>query len=455
MKAKNEKEHANQVSLLPTSGFSQLSKEEKIRLIASQFFKDPQKATSLIKGYWHINPQEQKIFDEFSENTLTNFYLPFGVAPNFLIDGKIYCIPMVIEESSVVAAASKAAKFWLNRGGFHTQIVSTTKNGQVHFLWEGREEKRLKHFFQLIKPILLKEIEPLCANMKKRGGGVKDIELVNKTAEEKGYYQLFLTVETCDAMGANFINSILEKLAATLAIQAAESGYLEAEEKKIKIIMSILSNYTPDCLVRSWVECPVEELHKIDGETSAEEFIEKFSTAIKISKIDPYRATTHNKGIFNGIDAVILATGNDFRAVEACGHAYAARSGRYQGLSDVSVKNGLFRFTLELPIAVGTVGGITSLHPLSKASLELLGNPSSKELMKIVASMGLAQNFAAVRSLTTTGIQKGHMKMHLLNILNHFEATEDERMKAKEYFAHEVVSFTAVRNFLYSLRKIH
>jgi hydroxymethylglutaryl-CoA reductase len=182
------------------------------------------------------------------------------------------------------------------------------------------------------------------------------------------------------------------------------------------------------------------------------EFAQKFARAIRISKIDVTRATTHNKGIFNGIDAVVLATGNDFRAVEACGHAYAARDGQYRGLSDVEIVDGKFRFSLEIPLAIGSVGGLTSLHPMARLSLDMLGRPGAAELMKIVASIGLAQNFAAVRSLVTSGIQKGHMKMHLMNILNHLEASEAEREKAKVYFENEVISFKSVREFIAGLR---
>ena len=182
-------------------------------------------------------------------------------------------------------------------------------------------------------------------------------------------------------------------------------------------------------------------------------FAEKFSKAVRIAHIDPNRATTHNKGIFNGIDAVVLATANDFRAVEACGHTYAAKDGQYRSLSYCTVENGVFRFWLDLPIALGTVGGLTKLHPIARRSLELLGNPDAPELMRIIAATGLAQNFAAVRSLVTVGIQKGHMKMHLMNILNHFDASEKEVKAAVAYFKDKVVSFSAVREFLQFVRE--
>ena len=258
--------------------------------------------------------------------------------------------------------------------------------------------------------------------------------------------------ETCDSMGANFINSILEAAATSLELFLLNEDGFNDEERDHDVIMSILSNYTPECLVRSEVSCRVEDLGGFPNGMDAETFAEKFWKAVKIAKADSYRATTHNKGIFNGIDAVVLATGNDFRAIEACGHAYAARNGNYSSLTDCSVEDGIFRFWIEVPIAVGTVGGLTSLHPMAKRSLELLGSPNASELMEIIATAGLAQNFAALRSLITTGIQKGHMKMHLVNILNHFNANHEEMEKALEFFKNETISFSAVRKFLDHLR---
>lgn len=189
--------------------------------------------------------------------------------------------------------------------------------------------------------------------------------------------------------------------------------------------MSILSNYVPNCLVKAEVSCPISDLGNSD--MPAEQFAEKFVQAVNIAKAEPYRAVTHNKGIMNGIDAVVLATGNDFRAVEAGVHAYAAKDGRYSSLTYAKIEDGIFKFWIEVPLALGTVGGLTTLHPLVKLALEILQNPTAKELMQIVAVAGLAQNFAAVRSLVTTGIQKGHMKMHLLNMLNQMGATENEK----------------------------
>ena len=216
--------------------------------------------------------------------------------------------------------------------------------------------------------------------------------------------------------------------------------------------MSILSNYVPECLVRAEVRCKVDELKNKDIH-DPKIFAQKFVDAIKIAKNDIGRAVTHNKGIMNGIDSVVIATGNDFRAVEACAHAYASKNGNYSSLSHARVKKDEFVFWMEIPMAVGTVGGITNLHPLVKWSLKLLKNPSAKDLMRIIVVAGLAQNFAALRSLITSGIQLGHMKMHLINILNSLDADNSEKKTLVEYFKKHKVSFRKAEKALTKLRR--
>ena len=432
------------------AGFSKLSKSKKIDWIVDTYFSDAEDAKGILKQYWNSNEKLQQLHDEFIENTITNYYLPFGVAPNFLINDRLYTIPMAIEESSVVAAASKAAKFWLDRGGFKTKVISTTKIGQVHFIYKGDFEK-LKQFFSEVKPKLTKDTEAITKNMKKRGGGILDIELRDKTSDIDSYYQLHASFETLDAMGANFINSCLEQFSKTFKNEALSFNLFSEGEKEIDIVMSILSNYVPDCLVRAEVSCNIEELSD-DNTISGKALADKFLQAVNIAEVEPYRAVTHNKGIMNGIDAVVLATGNDFRAVEAGVHAYAARHGSYSSLTHATVEDGVFTFWMEIPLALGTVGGLTGLHPLVKLALELLHNPSAKELMQIVAVAGLAQNFAALRSLTTTGIQQGHMKMHLMNILNQFEANDTEKKTLTEHFKSNTVTHSAVIEALNELR---
>ena len=432
-------------------GFSKLLKEEKLKLIAN-YFENPGEVIRLLKSYWHSDTGQQKLFDEFSENTITNFFTPYGISPNVMINGKNYIVPMVIEESSVVAAASAAAKFWGERGGFHAQVIDVRKVGQVHFGWKGTMPQ-LESLFPDIKTRLLNDTDSITANMKKRGGGILDIQLLDYTAQIPDYYQLRVEFNTCDSMGANFINTVLEQFGHSLHDFFAERLDLPEELRTTETIMTILSNNTPDCRVKVWVECPTDQLDGIDEHLSGPEYALKFKKAVDIAHIDIDRATTHNKGIYNGIDAVVIATGNDFRAVEAAGHTYASRNGRYESLSTVTITDGIFRFELEVPMALGTVGGLTSLHPLAKKSLELLGNPTAPELMTIAATMGLANNFSAVRSLTTKGIQAGHMKMHLNNILNQLQASEDDKRKAREYFKDKTVSYAAVEQYLASLNK--
>ncbi|MGN7513041.1 MAG: hydroxymethylglutaryl-CoA reductase, degradative [Allomuricauda sp.] len=426
----------------PVEGFSKLTKTQKVDWIATNCTKDPKATKQLLEQYWNTDPRVQKLHDEFIENTVSNYYLPFAIAPNFRINDELYAIPMAIEESSVVAAASKAAKFWLERGGFKAEIIGTEKVGQVHFIYKGDKEK-FSDFFDSAKPELLKSVATITQSMEKRGGGINDIELRDLSDKIKGYHQLHCTFETLDAMGANFINSCLEQFAKTLKELALTFDGFTEEEKNIEVVMSILSNYVPDCLVKAEVSCPISELGNAD--MPAEEFAEKFVQAVNIANVEPYRAVTHNKGIMNGIDAVVLATGNDFRAVEAGVHAYAAKAGQYSSLTHAKIEDGIFKFWIEVPLALGTVGGLTTLHPLVKLALEILQNPSAKQLMQIVAVAGLAQNFAAVRSLVTTGIQKGHMKMHLLNMLNQLGATEAEKQQLVTYFKDQTVTNASVK----------
>ncbi len=432
------------------TGFSKLNKHQKIDWLVAKHFQNTEKAKQTLHTYWNANEQLQQLHDEFAENTLSNFYLPFSIAPNFTINNKRYTIPMTIEESSVVAAASNAAKFWNKRGGFKATVINTEKIGQVHFSFSGNK-KLLNSFFNSIKPKLVKSIETIEANMKKRGGGLLDIQLKDKTQELANYYQLHCTFETVDAMGANFINTCLEKFAEVLQNEALTHEAFSSTEKDIEIIMSILSNYVPNCVVRAEVSCNINELPNSEG-LSSREYAQKFVRAINIAEKEPYRAVTHNKGIMNGIDAVVIATGNDFRAIEAGAHAYAAKNGSYSSLTHAHITNDVFIYYIEIPLAVGTIGGLTSLHPMVKLALELLGKPNAKQLMEIIAVAGLAQNFGAVNSLITTGIQKGHMKMHLLNILNQHHATAEEKQKIVQFFTKNTVTHSEVIKQLELLR---
>lgn len=430
-------------------GFSRLDREEKVKLITA-IVGDDQELHAAFDNHLHRIEKVQKQYQEFSENTLSNYFLPYGIAPNFLVDGKVFHVPMVTEESSVVAAASSAAKFWASRGGFKCEIGETIKTGQVHFKWAG-DYQALSTFFSSSKEQVLKSTESITANMERRGGGIKNMNLIHKPEIFEDYYQINVEFDTVDSMGANFINTCLEQIAHTWKeLLEGDTGF--GKRIPCTIIMSILSNYTPNCLVKCTVSEKIENMGYAKSFLSNSNFCETFVQAMQIAESDINRSVTHNKGIFNGVDAVILATGNDFRAVEANGHAYAARSGSYRSLSKAWLENNRFFMELEMPMAIGSVGGLTHVHPLAKKSLKILHEPGANQLMKITAAVGLANNFSAVRSLTTVGIQQGHMKLHITNILSQLHANEEEKVKVTEWFSNKTVTYHDVENFLLNLR---
>ncbi len=425
-------------------GFSKLSREEKIKLLLTEGIISEEMA-SVLSSHLHTDTALQSMYEGFSENTLSNFYIPFGLAPNFLINGKLYSVPFAIEESSIVAAAAYAAKFWASHGGFHARVVNNIKVGHVYFNWKGDKESIFK-LFEKKKENILNYLQKYTSSMETRGGGIHSLQLLDKSTDLANHWQIKLEFRTADAMGANFINTVLEALSRYWNDMVTK--LLDAES--FEPIMAILSNYTPNSLVEAYVEVPIKDMEKISGEYSGEEFAERFRRAVDIALVDSYRAVTHNKGIFNGMDGVIIATGNDFRAVEACGHAYASSEGTYSSLSKVTIEKDIFRLTLRVPMSLGVIGGLTSNHPMAKTALKILDNPSAEELMMIIASAGLANNFSAIRSLVTGGIQKGHMKMHLSNILHQLGANEIQREKAKHFFNEREVSHAAVKEFLQS-----
>ncbi len=430
-------------------GFSKLSSEEKL-LVAAGHCTDPAAAESDLRSFHHQDHDIQKILSGISENTITNYPLPYNVAPNFLINGQMYMVPMVIEESSVVAAASSAARFWAERGGFQAKAGKLIKKGQLHFLYAGDVEK-LKGAMPVIVKHLKESTRTLTRNMENRGGGIASIELKDQQSIIDNYFQLDVRFDTRDAMGANFINSVLEEYAAALnAFLYKTKGF---DERDFEPLMAILSNYNDECLIEVSVSCKVDALEVATAAMPAGDFLRRFVMAVNIAESDVYRATTHNKGIMNGVDAVILATGNDFRAIEAGAHAWAARSGQYRSLSKARVDGKQFTFSLEMPMALGTTGGLTHLHPLAARSLEMLGKPDARKLMMIAGAAGLANNFAALRSLVTTGIQTGHMRMHLSNIILKIKASSEEAKRIKKHFANKKVSYQAVVSYLEKLRK--
>ncbi len=429
-------------------GFSKWTPEEK-RHMAARYVKDPEQFLSTLDSFQHPRKQVQELLESLAENTLTNYPLPYNVAPNFLVNGRMYLMPMVTEESSVVAAAASAAGFWAQRGGFRARVDDMIKTGQLHFLFSGDAERLMA-----VRPALFTHMrqatQNLTARMDKRGGGLVSMELADLRHLIPDYFQLQVAFDTADAMGANFINSCLE------AYSVAMEGFLRQQEgfstEDYESLMAILSNHNPHCLVEVEVCCETHSLGEMGG-VPATEFARRFALAVQVAEKDVYRAATHNKGIMNGVDAVVIATGNDFRAIEAGAHAFACRDGQYRSLSRVETSGGVFRLSLRMPLTLGTLGGLTRLHPLADASLELLGRPSARELMMLAGAAGLANHFAAIRSLVTSGIQAGHMRMHLPNILRSLGAGDEEKQLASAHFKDKAVSHQAVADFLKHIRK--
>ena len=428
------------------AGFSKLDRLQRINYIVENSSITAGKMGSF-EDYCAPEFEQQALFNAMIENYIGNFPIPMGIVPHMLINGESFMVPFVTEESSVVAAASKAAKYWATRGGFRAVVASMTKKGQVHFSWNGNPDRISKMFPEIRQKLFLATSE-LTKKMRQRGGGITKIQLLDKTSELPDYYQIDVSFETADAMGANFINSCLETIAAVLQ-QLPE---LNSGQNRVEIIMSILSNYTPDCIVICYVECPVNNLKEWHNELTGYALATKFKQAVDIANLDISRAVTHNKGILNGVDALLLATGNDWRATAASIHAYAAKDGKYRSLTTIQLTEETFRYELKLPFAVGTVGGITQIHPVVQTTMAILNYPDARKLMMIAAASGLANNFSAIASLITTGIQKGHMKMHLFNILNQLQVNKTERERVISHFKRITVSYAAVEDFITKIR---
>ncbi|MGO3604611.1 MAG: hydroxymethylglutaryl-CoA reductase, degradative [Enterococcus malodoratus] len=346
----------------------------------------------------------EKVANNLIENQISEASIPLGVAQNFVINGKEKIIPMVTEEPSVIAAASNAGKIIAKAGGFQTQVINQGMIGQI-VLRNVTEFEKIKGIINENKPALFAAAERSYPSIYQRGGGLQSIKV---RIFEEGYLSIDLVVNTKDAMGANILNTILEVVAQELRQLVPDA----------EVLFSILSNYATEAMIIASCEIPLNQL--------SSELAEKIVDASKFSKLDPYRAATHNKGIMNGIDAVVLATGNDTRAVEAACHAYAARNGSYEGLTDWEIKNDALVGKLILPMKVGIVGGATKVLPKAQISLKLLDVSDAAELGEIIVAVGLAQNFAAIRALVTDGIQKGHMAMQSRSLAITAGATSSE-----------------------------
>ena len=378
------------------SGFYKKTWQERLAIIAQWSGLSPDDAT-VFSGEGGLSTEDAV---HMIENVIGIYSLPFGIATNFLINQKDYLIPMVIEEPSVVAAVSFAAKLFREGGGFTTSSDDPIMIGQLQLL-DIEHLETAKNNILDNKQMLLAKANEVGGSIVKRGGGSRDIEVVQYPNTAVGDMLIVhLLYDTRDAMGANAVNTAAEYIAPLL--EEITGG---------RVNLRILSNLTGRRKARAKGVIPAASL--ATGDMSGDEVANSILEAATFAEVDPYRATTHNKGIMNGIDAVIMATGNDWRAVEAGAHAYAAREGRYTSLTrwwrDESDD---LHGSIELPLSVGIVGGATRVHPAAQLALKILGIQTAQELSQVMAAVGLAQNFAAIRALATDGIQSGHMRMH-------------------------------------------
>ena len=387
-------------------GFAKLSPTERIEALLKEGLLTWDEAQIL---------KEQKglplsIADQLTENVLSTFDLPFSLAPYFLINGRDYVLPMVTEEPSVVAAASFAAKLIQRSDGFTTQVHQRQMIGEIALTEVEDVEVASKRILE-DKETLLQLANKAYPSIVKRGGGARDLWIENKG----DFLIVYLAVDPKEAMGANMLNTMLEAL--TDRIQELSGG---------QALMAILSNLATRSLVSA--RCAIDFKALSRNPEEAIEIAHRMELASQLAQVDPYRAATHNKGIFNGIDALVLATGNDWRAIEAGAHAYAAQSGSYKGLSHWTSqpKEKKLYGEITLPMPVATKGGSIGLNPTVQVSHRLLGEPSAIELAGIIASLGLAQNFAALKALVTTGIQAGHMKLQARSLALLAGAKEEE-----------------------------
>lgn len=386
----------------------------KTSRIPGFYQKELDKRQEIIANLLELSSEEKQILtsneslpkdiaDKMIENVIGTFSLPFGLGLNFLINQKEYLVPMVIEEPSVVASSSYMAKIVREAGGFTTSATDRLMIGQIQVAgcsdFQDAKQKILEEKEEII--LTLNDIYP---SIVKRGGGAKDLDVRILNEDEDSPFQKMLIlhayIDTCDAMGANIINTMMEGIAPM--IEQLTNG---------KVFLRILSNYNDRCLARA--ECVIPPNLLETSELTGEEVRDGIVLAYEMAASDPYRAVTHNKGIMNGIDAVVIATGNDWRAVEAAAHAHATAEGSYRSLTKWSVdKEGNLVGELELPMAIGTVGGSIRVHPMTKLALKILDVKDAKELAQVIVAVGLAQNLGALRALVTDGIQKGHMALH-------------------------------------------
>lgn len=380
-------------------GFYNMSVEERRSLLKKLHTFSDDNFTKLTEDA----PLTVDTADKMIENVIGTFQLPLGLGLNFLINGKDYVVPMAVEEASIVASASHIARIVRQAGGFTATSTERIMIGQIQVI--GCEDfPKAKETLLKEKEMLIKAANDAYPSIVARGGGAKDLDVRILNDDAQSAYSkmliLHLYIDTCDAMGANIINTMVESLAPTVE-----------ELTKGKVYLRILSNYADQCLAKARCVIPPELLKT--GDFSGEEVRDGVILAYEFAASDPYRAVTHNKGIMNGIDPVVIATGNDWRAVEAGAHAYASRNGIYTSMTEwYKDEEGNLVGELELPMSIGTVGGATRVHPLAKFALDLMDIQSSRELAEVIVAVGLAQNLGALKALATDGIQKGHMALH-------------------------------------------
>lgn len=389
-------------------GFSKLSRDERFQRLLELGAMTDEDVAFLQQGAI----KDLNLADKLIENVIGYFQLPLGVATNFNIDGRDYVIPLAVEETSIIAALSKSAKWIRQHGEINTWVQGDCILGQIQ-LAKINDFQRFSHIFSENRLYLIEKAnEDVAANMVKRGGGVIDLQLRHLIREDgHDMAVIHLTMNSCDAMGANIINQVLEYLKSPIEQLTGET-----------VTMCILSNLNDQKLTTAKVT--IRNIDPILGH--------KLQEASLFAEMDPYRAATHNKGVMNGIDPVLIATGNDWRAVEAGMHAYAARSGRYQAITRWRYQDEILTGELTAPIIVGTVGGVTSLHPTAKMCLRMMDITSANQLSQVIAAVGLVQNLGALKALCTDGIIQGHMKLHIDNLLLVAGADENEMPVLKE-----------------------
>lgn len=416
------------------TGFSKKTPAERLQML---------KEKELLQDeHWQLLDSQQTLpletANQMSENVLATLALPYSLVPDFLVDGKTYQVPFVTEEPSVVAATSFAAKIIKRSGGFETEVHKRQMIGQIALYQIDNADQAIKDVLRKKKE-LLEQANQAYPSIVARGGGARDFWL-----EQKDDFLIFyLSVDTQEAMGANMLNTMLEAL--TLPLEELTGG---------KSLMAILSNYATDSLVTA--SCVIDYRFLSRDKAEAELLADKMQLASKLAQVDPYRAATHNKGIFNGIDALVLATGNDWRAIEAGAHAYASREGSYRGLSTWTADPDKRRLhgQMTLPMPIATKGGSIGLNPAVVASFDLLGQPKAKDLASLIVSVGLAQNFAALKALVSTGIQAGHMKLQAKSLALQAGAQDEEIAAVVRLLsAKKAFNLTAAQEILADLRK--